>query len=372
MSTTVNVLHLIHDLGFGGAQRLLADLVPGTDRRRFAVAVASLSAPRSSPFEAELRRNNIRLFYVDKRPGLDPRALSRLGAVFREVRPQVVHTHCHAMRYALPFVLAGRVRAAVHTVHNLADIDVGRPRWLTGLAYRSGVVPVAIGREVAASLARVFGIRNAPLIRNGICVSRFASSAADRGAMRKELGVDGEIVFLCAASLTPKKGHLVLIEALSRVVGKAPGVRLFLAGEGAQRLELEKRVALLGLGHAVRFLGARDDMPALLAASDVFVLSSFWEGMPLSVMEAMAAGRPVVCTAVGGSAEIVEDGVTGWLVPPNDPARLAEAMIEAVDPARRTPLGRRAAEIAAQQFGIEPMVRAYEALYESLLVKRAS
>jgi glycosyltransferase involved in cell wall biosynthesis len=363
----ISVLHVIHDLGFGGAQRLVTDLALNIDPKKYSVSVASLYSPQTTPCEDELGKRNIRVSYLGKHAGLDAGAVIRLGTVIRETRAEIVHTHCHALRYALPLVIAGKARAALHTVHNLAAQDAGRPRWLTALAYRAGVVPVAIGKEVAESLNREFGIANPPLIRNGINVARFAVPSIAREAARGALGLGNELTFICAASLTPKKGHSILLDAFARVVEKVPTAKLLLAGTGETRPALEAQVVNLGLDSNVRFLGARSDMPDLLAASDVFVLSSLWEGMPLSVMEAMAAGRPVVCTAVGGSREIVQDGVNGFLVPSGDRLRFADAMIGMADPEKRALFGRRAAETASGQFGLETMVRAYEALYEELL-----
>ena len=366
----VSVLHVIHDLGFGGAQRLLTDLVLNIDAQKYAPSVAVLYSPQAAPYEGELRKRNIRVTFLDKHPGLDVGAAARLGAVLRDVRADIVHTHCHALRYVLPYILAGKVRAAVHTVHNLAAQDAGRPRWLTALAYKAGVVPVAIGKEVAASLNDVFGIADPPLIRNGIDVRRFAAPSSTREAVRGALGLKNELAFICTASLTPKKGHPVLLDAFAQVARTIPTARLLLAGTGDMRTALEEQVSRLGLAASVQFLGARSDMPNLLAAADVFVLSSLWEGMPLSVMEAMAAGKPVVCTAVGGSIEIVHDGVNGYLVPPGDSRRFADAMTKMADPERRALFGTRAAETAAGEFGLETMVRAYEALYAKLLSRR--
>jgi glycosyltransferase involved in cell wall biosynthesis len=365
-----NILHVIHDLGFGGAQRLLTDLVLHVDTERYSPSVAVLYSPQAAPYEEELRKRNIPVTFLGKHTGLDIGAVVRLGAVLRETHADIVHTHCHALRYVIPYVLARRVRAAVHTVHNLAAQDAGRPLWLTALAYKAGVVPVAIGTEVAASLGHVFGVANAPLIRNGIDVPRFAAPSTPREAVRSALGLGQELTFICAASLTPKKGHPILLDAFARVLQKVPDAKLLLAGTGVMRQSMEAQVARLGMGTSVRFLGTRTDMPDLLAAADVFVLASLWEGMPLAVMEAMAAGKPVVCTAVGGSVEIVQDGVNGLLVPSGYSVLLANAMTAMADPEKRAQFGKRGAEMAAGQFGLETMVRAYEGLYADLLSRR--
>lgn len=365
----IRILHVIHDLGFGGAQRLLTDLALNIDPQRYSASVASLYSSQTAPYEEELRKRNIRVFHLAKHVGLDVGTILRLGSVLRDARTDIVHTHCHALRYVLPHILVGNVRVAVHTVHNLAAKDAGRPRWLTTLAYRAGVVPVAIGQDVAASLNEVFGIANPSLIRNGIDVQRFVAPSGTRETTRIALGLQQELTFICTASLIPKKGHSVLLDAFALVIEKVPSAKLLLAGTGESQALLKARVSTLGLRDAVRFLGARSDVPDLLAAADVFVLSSLWEGMPLSVMEAMAAGKPVICTAVSGSSEIVQDGVNGRLVPSGDRLRLADAMIEMAAPGKRALFGRRAAETASTQFSHETMIRAYEALYEEVFSK---
>ena len=369
MSTVARVLHLTPELGWGGAQRMLVDLVTRLDRGRYDPAVASLYAPQGTPGEAELASSGVPVFHLGKRLGPDPRMCLRIDAVIRRFQPQLIHTHRYVLRYALPSLLLRRSRVAVHTVHNLAQYDCGRPRFLTTLAFRCGVVPVAIGDEVAASIARVHGVSGGPCIPYGIDVQSCRTTPAVRAQWRQQLELSaGDVVYVNVARLAPQKNQALLLDAFGALLKRGAQAVLLVVGAGDLRGDLERQAGLLGLQDRVRFLGARADVPGILAASDVFVLSSVYEGNPLSVMEAMAAGKPVVSTAVGGVAEAVRDGVTGRLVPPGDAAALATAMAElGADEDERRRLGAAAALEAAQRFDVAIMVRNYEELYARLL-----
>ncbi|MBT9134928.1 MAG: N-acetyl-alpha-D-glucosaminyl L-malate synthase [Firmicutes bacterium] len=167
------------------------------------------------------------------------------------------------------------------------------------------------------------------------------------------------------------KNQQLLLGAFARVPDAREKGRLLLVGEGEKRRELELQTQALGLSHRVSFLGVRTDIPEILGACDVFVLSSSWEGNPLSVMEAMAAGKPVIATAVGGVPELVVDGATGLLVPSGDAAALAEEMSVLLhDAARRRELGGAAVKRAEEQFCVKVMAKRYEELYENLPAPR--
>jgi len=230
---------------------------------------------------------------------------------------------------------------------------------------------VAIAEEVARSLERVYGLRNLPLIPNGIPVANYALGEEVRKAWRRREGYeDSTVLFVSVARLSPQKDHVSLIQAFSIAASRNGHLRLLLAGDGPLRLEVEARVKALGLEGKVRFLGVRADVPEILAAADVFVLSSRWEGNPLSVMEAMAAGKPVIATAVGGVPELVQDGVSGVLVPPENVEALADAMLKlAGDAALRTRSGQAAFRRAKERFDVSVMVEGYGTLYERLLGK---
>ena len=193
------------------------------------------------------------------------------------------------------------------------------------------------------------------VITNGLDPAPFQEAGTRRAAARAGLGVaDGQFVWLAAGRLEPQKDYPTLLDAIARCTGSGPDHRLLVAGQGRLRPDLERLAGQLGLGDRVRFLGVRADIPELVAACDGVVLSSRFEGLPNVVMEAMAGARPVVATRVGGTPELVEQGASGVLVDPGDPAALAAAMSEvmAAPAARREAMGARGRSIVAERYSL--------------------
>src|SRR5215213_11405780 len=307
---------------------MAANLMRTSDPEQFDVGAISLYGPfGDSGLEQTLAQGGIPVWYMGKEKGFDPLVLARVTRTIERFRPQVVHTHTYALRYALPYLLYCRIPAMVHTVHNLAERELEwYGRWVHRLAFRRCVLPVAIAREVADSIRRVYGIDDVPLIPNGIPVDTYRSPSIDRERWRNKEGfAPTDVLFVCVAWLRPQKNPVLLLESFRRGPASDPRAHLLLVGIGALRSELERQIGASGLQKRVHLLGTRSDVPEILNAADVFVLSSDYEGNPLSVMEAMAAGKPMICTAVGGVPESVEDGC-GLLVPPRDAQALSRAM----------------------------------------------
>jgi glycosyltransferase involved in cell wall biosynthesis len=299
--------------------------------------------------------------------------LRQLSALFRQYRPAVAHTHIIGLNYAYPLMLRYRTPARVHTVHSLASREVGVRvgAWVRQLAFRyrlGGVVPVAVADEVRASIQQLYGYPDPPLIPNGIPTDEYAPNPDRRVQWRQAHGIEPHATVLThVGRFAPPKNHALLVEAFAQVRSDAP-LYLLLVGGGELENAVREQVAALGLQERVRFLGVRADVADILRASDVFVLSSRWEGNPMSVMEAMAAGLPVVSTAVGGVPELVRDRETGLLVPSEDAGALAQALQALVDdPAQRQAMGAAARRHAVAHFDIRHTVRGYEQLYERLL-----
>jgi glycosyltransferase involved in cell wall biosynthesis len=229
---------------------------------------------------------------------------------------------------------------------------------------------VTIGEEVSASFHRTYGFAEAAMIPNGIDVDRYAAPNIPRAAWRRAEGIaEDEFVYLSVARFAKQKDHETLLRAFAQGPAAFAGTRLLLAGDGELRGEIESRVKELGLGGRVTFLGRRSDMPETLGAADVFVLASRWEGNPLSVMEAMAAGRPVVSTAVGAIPELVRDGVDGLLSSPGDAAALSHSLraMREIPTAALGTMGSAAAARARERFGLPAMTDAYVELYRRAL-----
>lgn len=242
-------------------------------------------------------------------------------------------------------------------------------RWVA----RNAAAFVAVSEDLARFLNQRLGIpeRRLRVILNGVDLTRFGSVPDGRAAARAALAIPADgFVALTVAALFEVKAHADLIDAAAIVLRAHPGTLFLFAGEGPLEGALKARAERLGVAKRVRFLGFRRDVPELLAASDVFVLPSHSEGLPVSVIEASAAGLPVVATAVGGTGEVVEHDRTGLLVPARDPERLAAAIGRlAADPVAGRRLGAAGRERARGRFGLERMLADYRRLYAQLTDK---
>lgn len=364
------ILHVVPDLVPYGLERVVASLVALRDRGRFQSDVVSLYAPQEGSLGSGLERSGARVYYLNKRKGLDPRMFGRFTEVLREAKPDIVHTHNYVLRYTIPPAILQRVPVQVHTIHNVAHREsdlVGRliQRW----AFRRTVHPVAIADEVLSSYLDVYKSPLPSLIPNGIAVDDYTVAPGTREKWRvKEGFAPDDLLYVCIARLFAQKNHKTLLEAFAAGPAAFPKAKLVLAGDGELLTALEALACELRIRDRVRFLGRRQDVAEILAASDVFTLASLWEGNPLSVMEAMAAGRASVVTAVGGVPELVENEKQGFVVRPNDSHSFAAAMVRLAEHENlRRAMGGAAALRARERFDHRKMVRSYEALYDRLL-----
>jgi glycosyltransferase involved in cell wall biosynthesis len=369
----IRVLHVVAGFGAGGgAERVAANLLRTSDPEQFDVGAISLRGPLGTHVEETLAQDGIPVWYMGKGRGFDPLAFARVVRTMERFRPQVVHTHTYALRYAFPYMLCRRTPGMVHTVHNLAEKEIDwSGRLVHRIAFWRGVLPVAIAREVADSLRRVYRIDDFPLIPNGIPVDAFRQPSIVRERWRNKEGfAPTDVLFVCVGGLRPQKNPALLLEAFLRGPASDPRAQLLFVGRGVLRPELERQIGASGLQGRVHLLGLRSDIPEILNGADVFVLSSDYEGNPLSVMEAMAAGKPMICTAVGGVPELVEDGECGLLVPQRSEKDLADAMRHMLEsPEARESMGEASARRAAERFDLRVMTKAYENLYRTAISK---
>jgi glycosyltransferase involved in cell wall biosynthesis len=362
----LRVLHVTPSLGVGGAERIVASLAVHHRRVGHEVGVIALYDQRKTWIEDELRSNEIPVWHLGKHLGLDVRMVPRIARAVARFHPNVVHSHSsHVLRYAIPAVLLSARCPIVHTVHNLAERETDRPgKLLQYLAFRAGIRTVAIGQAVAESMRRVYGLAPRHVVPNGIPIADFSHEWGPRDELRASLEVPAEApTFVAVGRFMRQKNHEALLRAFASPRLRATNARLLLVGEGELRGALVETARALDLGERVRFLGVRSDIPRILQAADVFVLSSRWEGNPLAVMEAMAAGRPVVATAVGCIPELLSDA-TGRLVPPGDVAALEAAMfLFASDLAAARVAGAAAARMAQERFDVSRMAGGYAQVY---------
>lgn len=365
----IKVTHIIPMLGPGGAERVAVHIAKGLNRQRFDVHVVSIWHRVGCDLEQSLDDAGIAVDYLGKGRGFDGRTYHRLHRVLRAYRPDVVHTHLHVLRYALPSLLLLKRMASLHTVHNLAEREVeSRARCIQRYGLNHGVCPVAVSEEVALSLQRLYGIEACRVIPNGIPTDEYAHPRTSRTQWRAKEGFrDDQVLFVCVARFAEQKNHALLLKAFAEGPAADPTAHLVFVGEGDLRPELEQQAKTLGIAGKTRFLGLRTDIPDVLGAMDAFVLSSDWEGNPLSVMEAMAAGLPVVSTAVGGVPALLSHGQEGFLEKAGDARGLAGSMLCLLSNAeKRRSMGAAAAKRAKGRFDVSVMVQEYENLYQSL------
>jgi glycosyltransferase involved in cell wall biosynthesis len=371
----LRVLQLITMLELGGAQGLALDTVTRLERRRFAPQLAA--GPGGLLDEAARTLTGAPFTTVphlvrEVRPRDDARAFAELLALFRRVRPDVVHTNSSKAGVLGRFAAAAAgVPIVVHTVHGW-----GFHPWQSRRAH---ALYVALERAAARVTTQLVAVSEAnaragareeiapyeafEIIRPGVHTARFAG-ARRSGGLRAELGLaEGAPLAGMVGCLKPQKAPVDFVRAAAHAAARVPGSHFVLVGDGVLRPEVEQAVAAAGLAGRFHLLGWRRDPEVVVGDLDLFVLSSLHEGLPMVIPEAMAAGVPVVATAVDGTPEAVRHGVTGLLCPPRDPGRLGEAIAALLaEPERRLRMGA-AAAADAPRWDVAEMVRQQERLY---------
>ena len=366
----VTVVHFSDSEAFGGTERALLQLLGGLDRARWRPILLHSRTPGASQLAEEARALDVPTHSVEPATSA-ARGIASIAPVARELRRAragVFHAHqvwSLSCRYGIVAAALARVRARVATaqlfveVPPLIGIDL-QHALLTRCVHRH----IAVSRFVASRLRDRFHV---PAEKIVVIPNAATSGARANPAPRSELARDGAgPVVLTVARLDGQKGITHLLDAAAAV----PHASFAIAGEGANRAALEQRAATLGVSDRVRFLGHRHDVPALLAAADLFVLPSLYEGLPLAVLEAMAAGVPVIATAIGGTDEVVRDGETGTLVPAANSEALGAAIARALaDRERASRLALAARSLVAREYSVGSMVGSVSRLYEDLLAR---
>jgi glycosyltransferase involved in cell wall biosynthesis len=358
----LRIAHVLSSFGMGGQERVALDLAVGQRALGHEVQAISLAA-EEGPLALEFQEAGVATHTVAKRDGFDVTLFWRLARHLMRSRIDIVHTHNpQPLIYGAPAARLARA-GAVHTKHG-ANPDGGRRLFLRRAAARLTGAYVAVSQTTAEVARKNREVPEAKLytIENGIDLSRFAPDAKARAAVRTELSIpqDAEVAGT-VGRLAPEKDQALFIRAMQPTLSEKR--QLIIIGDGPERAALEALA-----GPYVHLLGARRDTPRLYAALDVFVLSSKTEGLPLVIPEAMAAGLPVVSTAVGGIPTVVREGETGLLTPAGDAAALGAALERLFgDRALAASCGRKGREQSLARYSRERMVRDYLALYEMII-----
>ncbi len=368
------VCHVLHSLNVGGAEVLAANLTRRL-QDRFRLLLVCLD--ELGPLGEQLQREGFQVVVLGRRRGVDWSCMRRLAACCRDEHVQLIHAHQYTpFFYAAASGLFRRRPPVLFTEHGRWFPDHPRTKRIlfNRLMLRPRDRVVGVGKSVRHALIHNEGLRpeRVGVIYNGINIATFANGGgptAVRSQVRRELGIgDDDLILLQVARLDALKDHLTAIRALERVSKRWPDVKLLLAGEGPEQSAIAGEIRRRNLESQVRFLGSRSDVPRLLHSADIFLLTSVSEGIPLTVIEAMAAGLPVVATRVGGVPEIVEEGTTGWLAPAGDDAKLADAVLRLAEslPLRRQ-MGLAGRQRAESMFSDVQWIASYARLYTEML-----
>ena len=367
------VLQFADALLRGGAERLLVELATRLGRARFDPAVACFrwgthsQQNVSPPFADELAAAGRVVHVVPKRRAFDLGLLWRLRRLLRRERVAVIHAH--DLQSATYGLLAGKLARvpAILTVHGLGIFRQKRSAWLLPKLGRWLDRVVFVGHWLQRAAADEFGVRpRRPLVvHNGVDLAAFQPGPPDP-ALRAELGVgEGTLVVGSVGNLRAVKDYPCLLRAFASA--RVRDALLVFVGDGPERPALEALARELGIAGAVRFAGARTDVSRLLRLFDVFALSSQTEGISVALLEAMATGLPAVVTDTGGNPEVVIAGETAELVPVGDFETMGEALGALLaDPARCRAWGAAGRRRVEQEFSLDRMVKAYEAIYNEI------
>jgi len=370
----IRVLQIMADAQPGGGMTQMLQFVRWADPNRVAWQFA---VPDDGPLPDALRALGARVHTLKIRSRFDFAAIRWITKLCREEQFQVVHSHnVRANVHARIGAVRAGVPVRVSTIHNSVfayDVSYAKQRLYAAAERRTAAWAtriIAVSAGIATELIDRYGINpeKVTVVPNGIDPDRLQTTRTP-AAVREELGIDISVpLVLQVGRLTSQKGFDLLIRALVPVRQRYPDVQLLCIGEGPDRAPLEALTASCGLSDCVHFAGHREDVADLLTVADIVALASRSEGMPYTLLEAMGMGRAVVATRISGIEEVIEDGTTGVLVPPESAPALASAIMDLLaDSRRRESLGDSAREQVMQYFTAEATVRAVAALYEGLV-----
>ena len=354
----MKILQVIPYFCFGGAETMCENLTYALRNLGHEVTVVSLF-PDRTPIARRMEEAGIRILYLDKKPGLDLSMFTKLAKIMGREKPDVVHTHLNVIKYAAVSAKLAGIRRSVHTVHNVAQEEAeGTLQKITNKIYfRLGwSVPVALSPEVQRTIVSFYGMEEekVPMICNGVDLSRCVPKTD------YELSEPAQLLHI--GRFNYQKNHRGLLDAFGMILKKHPDCCLNLVGDGELRQEIEAYAEELGIREKVIFHRSQSDVHPYLHDADIFLLPSQFEGMPMTIIEAMGTALPIVATAVGGVPDMLKDRESGMLVPCS-PEAVAEAVCALLESGElRRKIGT-AAKAESEGFGAEHMARAYTEIY---------
>lgn len=356
----MKILQVIPYFCFGGAETMCENLCYAQKKLGHEVVVVSLYNEQT-PISQRVEAAGIPVVYLDKKLGMDVSMVPKLYRIMKQERPDVVHTHLDVIKYAVAAAQLAGIEKCIHTLHTVAHKEAeGRPqKIINGTYFRLGwSVPVALSPEVRQTICDFYKLDKdkVPVIYNGIDLSKCRP--------KEDYSLSKPISLVHVGRFDTPKNHDGLLRAFALILRKYPGCRLHLIGDGDLRENIENLAVELNIQHGVVFHGMQSNVHPYLQSADIFVLPSKYEGMPMTIIEAMATGLPIVASNVGGIPDMVTDGHSAFLVD-CDAQAVADACERLLENQRlRETLGRNAAKESAR-FSASHMAECYLTHYKN-------
>lgn len=374
------IIFFITGLAIGGAETQAVNLAIRLRQRGWKIVIVSLISPKA--YVKELQEEDIPVISLNVKSKLvNPYSILKVIRIIHKLRPQIIHSHMfHANIFARLLRILAPVPILICTAHNTYEhsrkTKILREITLREWAYRITDFLCDLTTQVSKQgLKRYVRVRAVPChkiryISNGVDTKLFYPDLEARFKIRTQLGLGKKFVWVSIGRFVAAKDYPTLLQAFARL--RDPESILLICGEGPLKDSMESLTESLGIKSQVWFLGLRRDIPKLMSASDAYVMSSIYEGLPMVLLEAQACGLPVVATAVGGNVEVVQNGKNGYLVPPRNPEALAEAMLSIMNLSEeeRRRMGEFGRQYIETNYNLERIVDQWEELYLELIEQK--
>lgn len=350
---------IVPTLGTGGGEKIAIEILKNIQKDRYNAVLYCLFEKKETIYSKELEKLNIEVKYLDKKLGVDLGVIWKLIKIMRREKPDIVHTHLNVMQFVLPALIMANIKMRIHTVHSLADKESsGILRKIMFLAFKIfNVKPIGISDVVSRSIANQYKLKESQVtcIYNGIDLNRYR---------KKEEVQDDNVKFICVGTLYAVKNQELIIRAFHNIHIKYMNTKLTIIGDGQLKENLEALINDLNLKNCVDMKGIIPNTEEELGQADIFLMSSIYEGLPLSILEAMAIGLPIISTKVGGIPDIVEHMGNGILVESKNQNNFEKAMETLIlDNKLRSKLGQKSLELS-RKYDVKKMTREYEKIYD--------
>lgn len=353
----MKIIQVMPEFGLAGAEVMAENLAYGLKAEGHEVLMISFYCMHTAITD-RLEKNGVKIEYLGKKKGFDLSIVFKMRKIMKQFKPDVVHTHRYVMPYAFLASVGLNVKR-VHTVHNIAEKEVPSKQLpMQKVLFKNfGVIPVAITPITQKSIEAYYGLnqKEVPLVYNGIDLTQCIA--------KKNTQIVSQVKILHVGRFAPQKNHEMMVEAFADVVSDYPNCELDLVGDGDLVNNVRKKVAELGIQEKVHFVGLLDKVYEKMSESDIFILPSKYEGMPITLIEAMATGLPIVATAVGGVPDMIENGKSGVLVGVSK-EEIADGIIALIRDAHLRETVSQGAKHRAVQFSLENMTKAYIDVYQ--------